>query len=81
MTNKKLLLTDLFGSSPLFTEVLEALRTRQFIDIIHPYDGEYTLIGSLSPLERALYTVVIRPEVEIGKIGICPVSKKQMVLH
>ena len=81
MLNKKLLLADLFGSSPLFTEVLEILRTRQFIDVIHPCDEEWTFLGTLSPLERALYTVIISPEVEIGKVGICPVSEEQVVLH
>jgi hypothetical protein len=68
---KKNSLTDLFGSSQLLAGVLTVLKTKQFIDVIHPYDGEYSLLGKLSPLERAIYTVLIRPVIAIDNLGSC----------
>lgn len=67
--------TELFNLVPMFQDIIKTLETKNFVDPGHMVPGVNKTIGVLSPLERAIYTVLDNSDEEFSKIGECAGGK------
>jgi hypothetical protein len=63
--NKKKSLVELFTGVPFFKKVLEIMISKVFIDLDNPCPDGCTIVGVMSPLERACWTVFVKRDKEI----------------
>lgn len=72
MTNKKLSLVELFRGVPMFAKMLDIMESQRFDALPDPRpDGHNTIIGLMSPLERACSTVLHEAAAKITALGDC----------
>jgi len=73
MKKTKLSFIELFKGVPMFQKVLTVLESKQFVDAGMQKIGDDIIIGVMSPLERACYTVLQQTDQKISALT-CPVK-------
>ncbi|MEI6118506.1 MAG: hypothetical protein WCP92_04700 [bacterium] len=68
----KLSLVELLSGVPAFDKVLEVMKSKQFVSPDSEVAPDAILIGVMSPLERACYTLLNVPISKLPLLGKCP---------